>query len=254
MLLLPRLLQPSSTSPKQLLLLGATACARSIGPQLQRAAAQVAHAHENNPDAASTSSNSRLEVDSWGAVSSIPNPDPAPHLHSTNTTNQQFVNADGLRVEDGRYRAFLKEAGGARHKNRGTAFGYLCTTHRRDRTLLWATHRHVRVCPGVSHNNPSPNHFAPAGGIVPSSRLYTDPLHLLAYGSDASFYRLIPKAVIKVHSEQEVVALLQLAQRHKVPVTFRAAGTSLSGQAVTDSVVIQVRLGAVGVDGACWWC
>lgn len=79
-----------------------------------------------------------------------------------------------------------------------------------------------------------------AGSVVPPARLYTDPLHLLAYGSDASFYRLLPKAVVKVHSEGEVVQLLQLAQRHQVPVTFRAAGTSLSGQAITDSILIKV--------------
>ncbi len=42
------------------------------------------------------------------------------------------------------------------------------------------------------------------------------------------------------HSESEVVQLLQLAQRHQVPVTFRAAGTSLSGQAITDSILIKV--------------
>lgn len=76
--------------------------------------------------------------------------------------------------------------------------------------------------------------------MVPRERVFTDPLHLLAYGSDASFYRLLPKAVVKVHSEAEVVALLQLAQRHQVPVTFRAAGTSLSGQATTDSILIKV--------------
>ncbi len=44
----------------------------------------------------------------------------------------------------------------------------------------------------------------------------------------------------QVHSESEVVQLLQLAQRHQVPVTFRAAGTSLSGQAITDSILIKV--------------
>jgi D-lactate dehydrogenase len=72
-----------------------------------------------------------------------------------------------------------------------------------------------------------------------------DPLHLLAYGSDASFYRLLPKAVIKVHSEGEVQGLLRLSQAHQVPVTFRAAGTSLSGQAVTDSIIISVVSGTL---------
>jgi D-lactate dehydrogenase len=68
----------------------------------------------------------------------------------------------------------------------------------------------------------------------------------LAYGSDASFYRLLPKAVIKVHSEGEVQGLLRLSQAHQVPVTFRAAGTSLSGQAVTDSIIISVVSGEFG--------
>lgn len=74
--------------------------------------------------------------------------------------------------------------------------------------------------------------------LIPADRRFDDPLSTLAFGTDASFYRLIPKLVIRVESEDEVVALLQLAQRDHVPVTFRAAGTSLSGQAISDSVLI----------------
>ncbi|TNB86724.1 FAD-binding oxidoreductase [Pseudomonas sp. Fig-3] len=74
--------------------------------------------------------------------------------------------------------------------------------------------------------------------LIPPKRRFDDPLSTLAFGTDASFYRLIPKLVIRVESEDEVVALLQLAQRDQVPVTFRAAGTSLSGQAISDSVLI----------------
>lgn len=74
--------------------------------------------------------------------------------------------------------------------------------------------------------------------LIPVERRFDDPLSTLAFGTDASFYRLIPKLVIRVESEDEVVALLQLAQRDHVPVTFRAAGTSLSGQAISDSVLI----------------
>ncbi len=74
-------------------------------------------------------------------------------------------------------------------------------------------------------------------GFLPEARLIRDPLRTLAYGTDASFYRLIPKLVVKVESEAEVVRLLELSQRHGIPVTFRAAGTSLSGQAITDSVL-----------------
>ncbi|MCC5827709.1 FAD-binding and (Fe-S)-binding domain-containing protein [Alkalimonas sp.] len=77
-----------------------------------------------------------------------------------------------------------------------------------------------------------------AKALIPAERLIDDPLRTLAYGTDASFYRLIPKLVIKLESEAEVVAILQHAFRLKVAVTFRAAGTSLSGQAITDSVLL----------------
>jgi D-lactate dehydrogenase len=74
--------------------------------------------------------------------------------------------------------------------------------------------------------------------LIPQNRRFDDPLSTLAFGTDASFYRLIPKLVIRVESEEEVVALLKVAQTEKVAVTFRAAGTSLSGQAISDSVLL----------------
>ncbi|AEA85363.1 FAD-binding oxidoreductase [Pseudomonas stutzeri] len=74
--------------------------------------------------------------------------------------------------------------------------------------------------------------------LIPAERRFDDPLSTLAFGTDASFYRLIPKLVVRVESETEVIALLKLAHAENVPVTFRAAGTSLSGQAISDSVLI----------------
>ena len=74
--------------------------------------------------------------------------------------------------------------------------------------------------------------------LIPVERRFDDPLSTLAFGTDASFYRLIPKLVVRVESEGEVVALLKLAHAENVSVTFRAAGTSLSGQAISDSVLI----------------
>jgi D-lactate dehydrogenase len=74
--------------------------------------------------------------------------------------------------------------------------------------------------------------------LIPKERLFDDSFSTLAFGTDASFYRLVPKLVIRVEAELEVVDLLKLAREHQVPVTFRAAGTSLSGQAVTNSVLI----------------
>ncbi|HYD29734.1 MAG TPA: FAD-binding and (Fe-S)-binding domain-containing protein [Azospirillaceae bacterium] len=71
----------------------------------------------------------------------------------------------------------------------------------------------------------------------PRERLVRDPLRRLAYGTDASFYRLIPEVVAVVESEAEVIRLIRSCRRHRLPLTFRAAGTSLSGQAVSDSVM-----------------
>ncbi|MDX2424325.1 MAG: FAD-binding oxidoreductase, partial [Amphritea sp.] len=79
--------------------------------------------------------------------------------------------------------------------------------------------------------------------FLADSQIISDPLRTLAYGTDASFYRLIPQLVVRPESEADVARIVKLANLHKIPVTFRAAGTSLSGQAITDSVLIQLRDG-----------
>ena len=74
--------------------------------------------------------------------------------------------------------------------------------------------------------------------FIPSDRVYTDELRTLGWGTDASFYRQIPKVVIRSDGEAEISKIVQLCKKHKCPFTFRAAGTSLSGQSCTDSVLI----------------
>ena len=74
--------------------------------------------------------------------------------------------------------------------------------------------------------------------FIPQERIYTDELRRLAWGTDAGFYRLIPQIVIRSEGEEEISRLLKLAGSHNLPVTFRAAGTSLSGQAISDSILI----------------
>ncbi|MDQ5921992.1 MAG: D-lactate dehydrogenase [Pseudomonadota bacterium] len=73
---------------------------------------------------------------------------------------------------------------------------------------------------------------------INSKRIIDDPLLCYAYGTDASLYRLTPKLVIQVENNQEIIQLLSLANQYKVSLTFRAAGTSLSGQAITDQVLV----------------
>lgn len=73
---------------------------------------------------------------------------------------------------------------------------------------------------------------------INAARLLHDPLYTLAWGTDASFYRLIPKLVVLAENEEEISFVLTECSKLSLPVTFRAAGTSLSGQAVTDSVLL----------------
>lgn len=75
---------------------------------------------------------------------------------------------------------------------------------------------------------------------IDRKRIFQDPLYTHAFGADASLYRLIPQIVVKTENENEVSYILKTASKHGIPVTFRAAGTSLSGQAVSDSVLLLV--------------
>ena len=76
--------------------------------------------------------------------------------------------------------------------------------------------------------------------LVDARRILGRPIDLIAYASDASFYRLIPRAVVQAGSEQEVARLFQFSHEHSLPITFRAAGTSLSGQSISDGLLIEV--------------
>lgn len=73
---------------------------------------------------------------------------------------------------------------------------------------------------------------------IDRERIVTQEAKRLAYGTDASFYRLVPKIVLRLKSLDEVIFAIQSCREMAVPFTFRAAGTSLSGQAVSDSVLM----------------
>ena len=66
------------------------------------------------------------------------------------------------------------------------------------------------------------------------------PLDRLGRSVDASIYRLIPQVVVRPKDLAEVRALLAYAAARGRRLTFRTAGTSLSGQAVTDDVLVEL--------------
>jgi D-lactate dehydrogenase len=86
--------------------------------------------------------------------------------------------------------------------------------------------------------------------IVGAGRVLDSPAQRIAHAHDASFYRLVPQAVVFVASEQEVVELFALSHELALPLTFRAAGTSLSGQAITDGILVDTSraFGGIGVE------
>lgn len=80
--------------------------------------------------------------------------------------------------------------------------------------------------------------LAEIGSYLDKDQVYTDELRTLGWGTDAGFYRLIPKVVVRARDEEDVSRIVRACHKHKLPFTFRAAGTSLSGQSVSDSVLI----------------
>ncbi len=79
-------------------------------------------------------------------------------------------------------------------------------------------------------------------------QIYSDPLSRYAYGTDASFYRYVPQLVIRIEHDREVALILNLAHQHQVGLTFRAAGTSLSGQSCSESVLVLLGNGFQGAE------
>lgn len=74
--------------------------------------------------------------------------------------------------------------------------------------------------------------------FVNQENIITRYIQRFAYGTDASFYRLVPKLVVRLDDKQQLEKLIINANLYQVSITFRAAGTSLSGQAITDSVLV----------------
>ncbi len=77
-------------------------------------------------------------------------------------------------------------------------------------------------------------------GCLDSARILTRAIDCIAFASDASFYRLIPKAVVQPVSIEEIRSLFRFCREAGLPMTFRAGGTSLSGQAITDGILVDI--------------
>jgi D-lactate dehydrogenase len=76
---------------------------------------------------------------------------------------------------------------------------------------------------------------------VGADHLLNRAIDLVKYASDASPYRLIPQAVVTPRGLGDIVRLMTVARENAAPLVFRAGGTSLNGQAQSDSVLVDIR-------------
>ncbi|QTE31657.1 FAD-binding oxidoreductase [Pengzhenrongella sicca] len=86
------------------------------------------------------------------------------------------------------------------------------------------------------------------GAVADPAQVSTRALDIHANAHDASHFLLIPQAVVVASSADEVGRLLRASAAQGVPLTFRSGGTSLSGQALTDGVLVDVRRNFKGIE------
>ncbi len=76
--------------------------------------------------------------------------------------------------------------------------------------------------------------------ILPAERIKSRLIDRYAFASDASHFYMVPEVVVQPVSVEEIQKLFLLSQQTKVPMTFRAAGTSLCGQSITHGILVDV--------------
>ncbi len=77
-------------------------------------------------------------------------------------------------------------------------------------------------------------------GILPPEAIKSRLLDRYAFASDASHFYLVPALVVQPYKVQQIKDLFVFAQKNDTPLVFRAGGTSLSGQSVTDGILVDL--------------
>jgi D-lactate dehydrogenase len=75
--------------------------------------------------------------------------------------------------------------------------------------------------------------------LLSPERVLSRPIDRLGRSADASIYRLVPEAIVRPRGVGEMRDLFAWARRRGRHLTVRAAGTSLSGQSVSDDVLVE---------------
>lgn len=76
--------------------------------------------------------------------------------------------------------------------------------------------------------------------ILPPEKIKSDLIDRYAFAPDASFYYLLPEVIVQPSSFDEIRMLFLFSQQHALPMVFRTAGTSLSGQSITNGILVDL--------------
>ncbi len=79
--------------------------------------------------------------------------------------------------------------------------------------------------------------------LLPKGEVLAEPIQFHAYARDAGFYRLLPRIVVKAQSIETISSVFKVANKKKRHVVFRAGGTSLSGQSISNDILVEVKQG-----------
>ena len=124
------------------------------------------------------------------------------------------------------------------------------------RRLLSPDTQRIGRPPGAPHEDRAPDSLAggtpePLRGdlirLLGAERVLARAIDLIAYASDASPYRRLPAVVVMAHNAGDVGKVIAYAREQGLAVNFRGGGTSLSGQAQTGGIMIDVRRWFSGV-------
>lgn len=77
--------------------------------------------------------------------------------------------------------------------------------------------------------------------VLSKRQIFSSDLYREIYARDGSYFDIKPEVIVRAETVQEVQKLLFIAARHKTGVTFRAGGTSLSGQTVNNGIICELR-------------
>ena len=116
----------------------------------------------------------------------------------------------------------------------------------------------LRIAPGAADpgTGPAPEWIAEGTpeplraaleSLLGPRRVQARALDLIKYASDASPYRMVPRAVVQAHDAVDVAKVLRFGRERDIPVTLRSAGTSLNGQSQSDGILVDVRRHFTGV-------